>query len=672
MGDDMLRKEEKNKKQILMVDDSHLTSAIMSEFLISKGYEVEIVIAGEEAVEFIQGNKNLDLILMDIELAGKMSGIEAAREIQKIQEVPIVFFTANASDEIRREIREVKAYGYLMKGMDRTVMLSTIEMAIQLHEAYERASMYHHIIENQVNEVYIFRQSDFVVLQTNLCAGKRTGYSEDEWNETSFLKNKPFLSEEELTTQLDHLLNGEVEQVFIQTTCIRKDQSSYPIEIDFQKIRYNREDCYYATVSDLTEKNKMKDQLNNREAMLSAVVNSAQDGMVILDDSGLVVLWNRAAERIFGYERAEILGRSFQDYCAPSKMHPATSIQNLICKDMVGRTVEISSRNKEGQDLDLEVSISDFWMGQFHQVILLVREISQRKKWQMEIQTSRTQYLELAENSPIGIARCDLSGVVEYVNGTGAGYFGMQPSDIIGKYNLLREESLQKSGVPDLIRRCILERDLVKGETKYQIAGKTVTIRLQVKPLPDSGNKDCLQIILDDITEIKSLENELRTLSQTDPLTGAHNRRYFMEAAQKEIDRINHEKDDTICFAMMDIDRFKQVNDQYGHRSGDEVLVRIVELMKRQIGYGDILARWGGEEFVILLNHKNLEQSVATLKEIRHEMAQILFWSKEKVTASFGLAEYKQGDSLDSVISRADDYMYEAKSAGRDCIRGEK
>ena len=288
MGDEMLRKVEKNKKQILMVDDSHLTSAIMSEFLISKGYGVEIVIAGEEAVEFIRTTKNLDLILMDIELAGKMSGIEAAREIQKIQEVPIVFFTANASDEIRREIREVKAYGYLMKGMDRTVMLSTIEMAIQLHEAYERASLYHHIIENQVNEVYIFRESDFAVLQTNLCARKRTGYSEEEWNEASFLKNKPILLEEEIKTQLDKLLAGEVEQVFIQTTCVRKDQTSYPIEIDFQKIRYNREDCYYATVSDLTEKNKMKDQLNNREAMLSAVVNSAQDGMVILDDSGLL------------------------------------------------------------------------------------------------------------------------------------------------------------------------------------------------------------------------------------------------------------------------------------------------------------------------------------------------------------------------------------------------
>lgn len=668
----MLNKAGKSKKQILMVDDSHLTSAIMSEFLISKGYAVEVVVTGEDAVECIRSTNNIDLILMDIELAGKMSGIEAAREIQKIRDVPVVFFTANASDEIRREIREVKAYGYLMKGMDRTVMLSTIEMAIQLHEAYERASMYHHIIENQVNEVYIFRQRDFSVLQTNLCARKRTGYSEEEWHETSFLRNKPFLLEEDMIIQLDQLLTGQVEQVFAQTTCIRKDQSSYPIEIDFQKIRYNRETCYYATVSDLTEKNKMKDQLNNREAMLSAVVNSAQDGMVILDDSGLVVLWNHSAERIFGYEKEEILGRSFQDYCAPSKMHPETSVQNLICKDMVGRTVEISSRNKAGQDLDLEVSISDFWMGQFHQIILLVREISQRKKWQKEIQTSRTQYLELAENSPIGIARCDLNGAVEYINVTGANYFGLQPSDIIGKCNLLSEASLKKSGVPELIRRCILEHDLVKGETKYQIAGKTVTIRLQVKPLPDSGNKDCLQIILDDITEIKSLEDELRTLSQTDPLTGAHNRRYFMEAAQKEIDRINLEKEDTICFAMMDIDRFKQVNDQYGHRAGDEVLIRVVELMKRQLGYGDILARWGGEEFVILLNHKNLEQSAATLKEIRQEMDQILFWSKEKVTASFGLVEYKQGDSLDSVISKADDYMYEAKSAGRNCIRGEK
>ena len=94
-----------------MLDDSHLTSAIMSEYLMSKGYEVEVVTTGEEAVEYVSSTNNLDLILMDIELAGKMSGIDATREIHKIQEVPVVFFTANASDEIRREIREVKAYG---------------------------------------------------------------------------------------------------------------------------------------------------------------------------------------------------------------------------------------------------------------------------------------------------------------------------------------------------------------------------------------------------------------------------------------------------------------------------------------------------------------------------------------------------------------------------------
>lgn len=664
------RNEAKNK--ILLVDDSQLASSIMSDFLESKGYKVDSVTTGEEALIFINHCPNLDLILMDIELAGKMSGVEAAREIQKNHDIPIVFFTANTSDEIRRSIREVNAYGYLVKGMERTVMLSTIEMAIKLHEAHESATMYRHIIENQVNEVYVFQKSNFQILQSNLCARERTGYSEEELKKLSFLENKPLLKEDEIRIKLDELLSGEHQQVFIQTLCVRKDQSKYPIEIDIQKIRYNRENCFFAVVSDLTEKNIMKDQLNNREAMLSAIVNSAQDGLVILDDEGQVILWNQSAERILGYEKSEIIGRIFQKYCSPGKTEGHIFLQDLICKDMIGRTVEVSARNKSGFDLELEISVSDYWMGQLHQIILLVRDISQRKKWQKDIQASRTQYLELAENSPIGIARCDLEGNVDYINHTGARYFELDPSSIIGKYNLIQEPAMQKSGVSDLVVRCIKECSLVKGETDYDVNGKKVTIRLQIKPMQDLETEECLQLILDDITEVKKLENELRTLSQTDPLTGAFNRRFFMEQAQQELTDIHLQGGDTASFVMMDIDWFKQINDQYGHKAGDEVLIKTVDIIKNKINKRGLFARWGGEEFVILLCHCNLDDAYKIIGEIREEMNQILFWSKKKVTASFGVVEYREGDSLDSVISRADDYMYEAKSAGRDCIRGEK
>lgn len=667
----MIIRENECRKRILLVDDSNLTSTIMSEFLENRGYDVQCLSTGEEAVILLNETKAPDLILMDIELAGKMSGIDAAREIQKKHDAPIVFFTANISEEIREAIREVKAYGYLMKGMDRIVMLSTIEMAIQLHEVHESAAMYRYIIENQVNEVYLLQKDDFMILQSNRCAQKRTGYSEQEWKELNFLFNKPHLSEQDFSAVLEKLVLKEMEQIYLQTLCVRKDQSNYPVEINIQKIRYNREICFLATVSDLTEKKIMKDQLSDREAMLDAIVNSAQDGLIILDDKGQVILWNNAAERIFGYDKNEILGRKFQEYCSPRKMDGFVSTQDLICKNMIGRTVEIQSRKKTGQELELEVSISDFWMGKNHQIIVLARDIGQRKKWQMEIQESRMQYLELAENSPIGIARCDREGNVEYINETGARYFGVTPSDIIGKYNLLLESEMEMIGVAKLLHQCMKDNSLVKGETKYRIAGKDLYIRLQVKPMEEVSGGKSIQLIIDDITELKVLEYELRKLSQTDPLTGAYNRRYFMDTVNDQLKRLDPNKDETVYFVMMDIDRFKQINDRYGHQAGDDVLIQMVNIIRSQMREGDLLSRWGGEEFVMMLNRKNMEEATVQVSEMRKAVAEALFWGNNKITASFGVVKYNRGDSLDSTISRADDYMYEAKNAGRNCIMGE-
>jgi len=131
-----------NKKKILLVEDSRLTALIAVKSLQSSGYDVETAATGEEAVQKASGASPPDLVLMDIELAGKMDGIEAARRILKTRDIPVVFLTANTSGEILEKIKEVKAYGFVLKGIDKAAMLSTIEMAIKLHEANSHAGMF--------------------------------------------------------------------------------------------------------------------------------------------------------------------------------------------------------------------------------------------------------------------------------------------------------------------------------------------------------------------------------------------------------------------------------------------------------------------------------------------------------------------------------------------------
>lgn len=121
-------------KNILLVEDSRLSSEIISTYLAENGYNVEIVTTGEAAVEKACSNAQINLIIMDIELAGCMNGIDATRKILESIDIPIVFLTGNASRDIFQKLVAIHAYGFVLKGTDKFSLLSTIEIAFTLHE----------------------------------------------------------------------------------------------------------------------------------------------------------------------------------------------------------------------------------------------------------------------------------------------------------------------------------------------------------------------------------------------------------------------------------------------------------------------------------------------------------------------------------------------------------
>ncbi|MCF6097149.1 response regulator [Thermovorax subterraneus] len=135
-------------KKILIVEDSRLNAQITADVLSKYGYIAEIVRTGEEAVERAKSDQSPDLILMDIELGGKIDGIETARIIQKFKDIPVLFLTANTSKEIMEKIQSVTGYGYVLKGLDEYVLVSTVEMALKLHETNIRLKQSEELFRN--------------------------------------------------------------------------------------------------------------------------------------------------------------------------------------------------------------------------------------------------------------------------------------------------------------------------------------------------------------------------------------------------------------------------------------------------------------------------------------------------------------------------------------------
>lgn len=153
-----------------------------------------------------------------------------------------------------------------------------------------------------------------------------------------------------------------------------------------------------------------------------------------------------------------------------------------------------------------------------------------------------------------------------------------------------------------------------------------------------------------------------------DALTGLGNRRQFEESFSTELNRIRRHGG-RLCVAMADIDHFKRINDRYGHATGDEVLARFGELLRKQVRPTDVVARLGGEEFAILMPHTSISDAVATAERIRRLLAKRSVASPARtVTASFGVAELEDAEGRESLLLRVDQAMYQAKRCGRNKV----
>ncbi len=178
------------------------------------------------------------------------------------------------------------------------------------------------------------------------------------------------------------------------------------------------------------------------------------------------------------------------------------------------------------------------------------------------------------------------------------------------------------------------------------------------------------------IEELCSNLAEAQEMGMTDPLTSLSNRRGFDATLAKEIAEARA-RAAALCLVMVDLDNFKKINDDFGHLVGDEILKMFAAILRDNVGSHDSVARYGGEEFAIILPETELDDALGVTEGVRRQLE-----SKElvlngtgkqigKITASFGIAQLREGDEPQTLIERADDKLYEAKCGGRNRVAAE-
>jgi len=171
--------------------------------------------------------------------------------------------------------------------------------------------------------------------------------------------------------------------------------------------------------------------------------------------------------------------------------------------------------------------------------------------------------------------------------------------------------------------------------------------------------------------EAEELVEKLKEVSITDSLTGIYNRRLLTSCLDEEM-RSCYENNMPLSLCIIDVDHFKKVNDVYGHLRGDKVLIEIARILEKHIDDDDILGRYGGEEFLVILKNKTLNEALVTVENF-HKAVQEREWEEvEKITISCGVSEYVKGISYSDFVSAADKLLYKAKQTGRNKIMYKK
>jgi diguanylate cyclase (GGDEF)-like protein/PAS domain S-box-containing protein len=297
-----------------------------------------------------------------------------------------------------------------------------------------------------------------------------------------------------------------------------------------------------------------------------------------------------------------------------------------------------------------------------------------------ELRAAQRRFASAFANAPIGMAlvsaRDGLASRIDDVNPAFCDLTGFAQDELRGRdlIEMLVHPSNRVLATHELEQLVSGALDVINGERRLvRNGGEDVWVQISVAPLGLAGGASELVVQVQDISERKRHEGELRYLADHDPLTGLVNRRRFVE----ELGRMAanaYRHGVATAVLVLDVDHFKYVNDTYGHATGDDVLTAVARMLMRRTRDTDVIGRLGGDEFGIILTHSSGKdaRSVAQslLDELREDRSTVVNDQPIAVTASIGVRALERGDGLtaDELIVEADIAMYDAKENGRNRI----
>jgi diguanylate cyclase (GGDEF)-like protein/PAS domain S-box-containing protein len=389
---------------------------------------------------------------------------------------------------------------------------------------------------------------------------------------------------------------------------------------------------------------------------------------VVRDESAVIIDYryleiNPAFERMTGIRRSHCLGKTARQMQPNSKPR---WIRHFAEVEASGKPKHFESHAK---------GTSRYYITNCYQAgrdcfVVLLHDISERKRAEEKLQLSARVFSDAHE----GIIITDINGSIIDVNAAFTTITGYSREEVLGENPSKLNSGRQSAEFYKNMWQSVHNDGHWQGEVwNRNKAGDLYAELLTISALRDKKNQVINYIgLFSDITESKKQQQALELLAHYDPLTQLPNRALFADRFNQAI-AYSKRTEEQLAVCYLDLDGFKQVNDNYGHEVGDELLIEVAKRIKLKLRESDSVCRLGGDEFVVLLeNLQSPQQCEETLKRIHAALAEPfpLAGKEIRISASSGVTIYPlDKDEPDILLRHADQAMYKAKQAGRNCYR---